>query len=63
MTAAQLKLKIDSILAAYPSAVYTTANEGIIYVFTDGVLKTALAADIRVDVNVGKVWLLEGISI
>lgn len=62
MTATQLKQKIDSVVAAHPDSVYSTAKN-IVYIFTDGVLKTVSAADIRIDMNTGKMWLLEGVSV
>jgi len=63
VTATQLKSKIDAVLAAYSGAAYVMANSGVVYIFTDGVTKSASEADVRIDVNTGKMWLLEGVSI
>lgn len=63
MTATQLKEKIDAVLAEYPGAAYVMANQGIVFVFTDGVTKPASGADVKIDINAGKMWLLQGVTI
>jgi len=63
MTTAELSDKINQVLVKFPSAKYDVANEGVVYIFSDGVTKPVADADIKIDVLRGDMWLKEGTTL